>query len=461
MTAVFATLGKSDPFLTMFRVVEDPSSPTAGSGGGGGLLGRGGFGGAKGGAQAVWRKAREGVTAAANGGRGSVIYKSEIVMNTLAPKFQRLKRRVTAIPTDPQVMATDLRKRVLIQIYDWDADDSHDLIGQVAVTFLELQKLSRSHMPLELKLANPLLAEHAVENGGAPGPVTGLLYTMEAMVSNAEAQRLQVIRAETRLQRAAVLSRQLQNKQALRQAVAAAVTLLGDIGVDNLGINMGRELLFGAPEAEWSEEAVVVVLKECAMNKGLLLIAAFNTIAAELAADNHPNTSATRNVAKLAAELCRRWTEEQLKEQEDGGISLSDMHISHIESSHAADVNELSGDLDGDGVIDEHEATVEAMEVLKIRTATAVKDFSTQLFSTLGRCAIHPPTTAAVAELAEPGQSNLSAQHLRSPGRSPGRSERRRRSRPATADASTSRVSSSGSQSQNWSWSHATLLHDR
>lgn len=255
---------------------------------------------------ASWKKAKEKVVLQQTLEKGKVVYRSEIVMNSLNPIFKRVRLGA------PALCDCDLTRPIDISIFDWDSDGSHDLVGSLTTTFLELQQASREGTPIEIKhgtataqRAGKALFETA-KDAARDTQLRGLLHVTEAWVSNSEEQRLQLLRAETFLQRAAVKALQKQHKQALSCAERALDELLSD-----RACKRRTEPL--------AQEALRVMTTGKHIWHGLLLIVTFEVAATEaerMGRDDH--VGMRHNAHELVGML--------QKEYEQGRLKLTSAH---------------------------------------------------------------------------------------------------------------------------------------
>ena len=95
-----------------------------------------------------WLAAKDAVIDEVRAKKGKVVYRSEIVMNTLSPPWKRIRLPST------KLCSCDLSRPIALAVYDWDKDGTHDLIGSVQVPFLELQRRVRTKRPLEIRFAS-------------------------------------------------------------------------------------------------------------------------------------------------------------------------------------------------------------------------------------------------------------------------------------------------------------------
>eukprot|EP01049_Picozoa_sp_SAG25_P006698 SAG25_NODE_516_length_7270_cov_1.909497_5_plen_152_part_00 len=149
------------------------------------------------GGHAMWRLASHALGYQREKLQGTVVYRSEIVMNSLAPHWKRA--RIGA----PQLCGCDLGRPLLLSVYDWDKDGTHDLIGVAPATFQQLQQAAREKRPLDLLSQDEVLSgqppppaqaqagsaatEGAEDDDEGPLPqlsVRGRLHVMEAWISS-------------------------------------------------------------------------------------------------------------------------------------------------------------------------------------------------------------------------------------------------------------------------------------
>jgi hypothetical protein len=170
-----------------------------------------------------WRAATDAVIVQTQQVTGKPVHKTEVVMNSLNPDWKRFRLMAT------QLCGCDLQRPISLAVLDWDRDGTHDLIGSVQLSFLEMQKRVRTQEPIAIRDHS---SETAAAAMSAQPPVSGLLYFEEAWVSNVEGERLQMLRGETLLQRASVKWMLNQRSEALGDASAALKSLLSDRNLD-------------------------------------------------------------------------------------------------------------------------------------------------------------------------------------------------------------------------------------
>ena len=204
-----------------------------------------------------WHGAMDAVVVKTKEKEGKTVYKSEVVMNTLAPKWKRIRLMSS------QLCGCDLDRPISLAALDWDKGGTHDVIGVAQLSFLEMQQRVRSKEPVAL------VAEDTATDGlatlGLTG-ATGLLFFEEAWVSNVEGERLQMLRGETLLQRASVKWCLNQHLDALRDTRSALDELLSDR-------NLGSE----AYAKKMTEDALTQLIRGRKVEASLLLIMCFES----------------------------------------------------------------------------------------------------------------------------------------------------------------------------------------
>jgi len=176
--------GASDPFLRIAKM------QTGGTG-----LNR---------TQSHWRDAKD-----ASLGKlvGKTVWKTNVVMNDLSPKWDRFEIDAS------RFCGCDTARVMHYAVYDWDKDGTHDLIGMATASFKELEALAVKRKGLPLVHPKSKLK-------------TGTLYVQTAQISDEQEQKLLLLQAEVALNFAATFSANNAPEAALKWAKKGLISLL-------------------------------------------------------------------------------------------------------------------------------------------------------------------------------------------------------------------------------------------